>query len=230
MKFENPHCDHHDCRKALPPALKQEKSRPWGTEKTPPGVGRTSLFLAQDGILDLVHQALLGRGLLVVVVRDGAAVLLGLAGRRGLGRVGLEDVAGAAPAAVLCGAALSALNPVSAVSGRDSVARDDVATYGLTSWSARVSAASVFLAMLPVPPRPVVTTDVLRVGVSRSVGWILADLLESTMLPAPPRPEEARLPLISVVYCSKRGTDGSETQESPERDVRRASWGAKGRP
>ena len=38
-------------------------------------------------------------------------------------------------------------------------------THGVTSWSLRAAAGSVFAAMLPVPPRPVVKMLVLRVGV-----------------------------------------------------------------
>ena len=77
-----------------------------------PGLDQMPLFLAEDRVLDLVHQCLL----VVVFVRHGAAVLPRLLGRLGVGRVGLEDVAGAAPAAVR-GAALPALDPAGAVSG-----------------------------------------------------------------------------------------------------------------
>lgn len=65
-------------------------------------------------------------------------------------------------------------------------------THGSTSWRARVSTGSVFLAMFPDPPRPVVTMEVLSVGVSRSLAWSLGDSEESTMLPAPPRPDDWR--------------------------------------
>lgn len=60
--------------------------------------------------------------------------------------------------------------------------------YGSTSWRRRASAGSSVAAMLPVPPRPVVKTLVLRVGVWRSFaerrGWLAVE----EMLPAPPRP------------------------------------------
>lgn len=48
----------------------------------------------------------------------------------------------------------------------------------------------MFFAMLPVPPRPVVTTEVLRVGVSRSEAVNFGESLALDMLPAPPRPCE----------------------------------------
>ena len=76
---------------------------------------RGSLFLAQDRILDLVDQVLLV-GLLGLVVGHGAAILLGLLCGFGLARVGLEDIAGTTPTAVLRGTALSALDPAAAVS------------------------------------------------------------------------------------------------------------------
>lgn len=69
-------------------------------------------------------------------------------------------------------------------------ARERKTTYGSTSWRALVLAASLFLVMFPEPPRPVVTTDSFRVGVSRSCGLIFGDFVLSTMLPAPPRPED----------------------------------------
>lgn len=72
-------------------------------------------------------------------------------------------------------------------------------TYGCTSCRALVSIGSTFLAMLPEPPRPVVTIEVLRVGVARSWGWILGDLVLSTMLPAPPRPLLAKCPPPPIV-------------------------------
>lgn len=68
--------------------------------------------------------------------------------------------------------------------------KENKRTYGDTSCIARVSAGSTFFAMLPVPPLPVVTTEVLSVGVSRSLGSMRGDLVLSTMLPAPPLPED----------------------------------------
>ena len=74
-------------------------------------------------------------------------------------------------------------------------------TYGSTSCLFRVSTGSEFFAMLPVPPRPVVTMAVLRVGVCRSSGWMRGDLELSTMLPAPPRPDDWKWPVI--VFSSR---------------------------
>lgn len=50
--------------------------------------------------------------------------------------------------------------------------------------------------MFPWPPRPVVTTEVLRVGVWRSEAVSLGDSLALAMLPAPPRPWDANWELI----------------------------------
>ena len=77
--------------------------------------GQEQLFLAHDLLLDLVHQVLLVRLLVVLVVHHGAAVLR-LLGRLGVARLVLEDVAGATPAAVLCTPALAALDTVNIVS------------------------------------------------------------------------------------------------------------------
>ena len=65
-------------------------------------------------------------------------------------------------------------------------------------------------AMLPEPPRPVVTTDVLRTGVLRSAGVSLGDLELSAMLPAPPRPWEETLVVIltEVVFAGGREERG----------------------
>jgi len=72
------------------------------------------------------------------------------------------------------------------------------ATYGSTSWRSLVSTGSEFLAMLPLPPRPVVTTAVLSVGVWRSSGWRGTFLLLSRMLPAPPRPDDWRFDMMGI--------------------------------
>lgn len=75
-------------------------------------------------------------------------------------------------------------------------------THGLTSWRKRVSTGSVFFAMLPVPPRPVVTMGFFSVGVCRSEGCNFGEDLASDMLPAPPRPCEAYCEAIVVcVVC-----------------------------
>jgi hypothetical protein len=75
-------------------------------------------------------------------------------------------------------------------------------TYGSTSWRRRFSSASRPAAKLPVPPRPVVTIEVFRVGVCRSSGWSCGALELSTMLPAPPRPEDWRW---DMMICSDGG-------------------------
>jgi len=75
-------------------------------------------------------------------------------------------------------------------------------TYGSTSWRSLVSAGSEFLAILPDPPRPVVTTAVLRVGVCRSSAWRGMFLLASRMFPAPPRPDDWRFDMVNAcVTC-----------------------------
>jgi hypothetical protein len=71
-----------------------------------------------------------------------------------------------------------------------------VGTYGSTSCLARVSRGSRFGAMLPKPPRPVVTTGVLRKGVSRSEGLTRGDRAALAMLPAPPRPVDVMLDML----------------------------------
>ncbi len=73
--------------------------------------------------------------------------------------------------------------------------------YPSTSWRRRVSYGSSFLAMLPVPPRPVVTTGFLRTGVSRSDGFSLGDCRASAMLPAPPRPCDESCDAVKVGRC-----------------------------
>lgn len=87
-------------------------------------------------------------------------------------------------------------------------------TYGWTSCLALVSIGSRFLAMFPEPPRPVVTTDVLSVGVCRSWGWILGDLALSTMLPAPPRPLLAKCPPPPIVAVGMSVEFGEYTGQS----------------
>ena len=179
-----------------------------------------SLFLAKEEVLALLRPAQLSIALLQRVVVDGRRIPRQL-GRLGLVRADLEDVASTTAADVGGAVALSAGDPAVLVSipskawggsnppppgkratdgmgflGRRCAAeqgqREREKTYGSTSWRSRVSAGSVFLAMLPVPPRPVVTTEVLRVGVSRSLGPSLGDMELLTMLPAPPRPEDCR--------------------------------------
>jgi hypothetical protein len=76
-------------------------------------------------------------------------------------------------------------------------------TYGITSWRARVSAGSLLAAMFPEPPRPVVMTGFLSVGVSRSLGPRRGDLDVSPMLPAPPRPVDCMGP----VMVSRKGVN-----------------------
>lgn len=56
----------------------------------------------------------------------------------------------------------------------------------------------MFCAILPEPPRPVVTIGVLRVGVSRSEGAIRGDLEASAMLPAPPRPVDVKPDILDL--------------------------------
>lgn len=87
-------------------------------------------------------------------------------------------------------------------------------TYGPTSCRARVSAGSLFGAMLPEPPRPVVTTDVFKVGVWRSAGWIWGDLEASAMLPAPPRPVEMFPVILREVVSCLNGICVSEIEYS----------------
>lgn len=77
-------------------------------------------------------------------------------------------------------------------------------TYGPTSWRMRVSRGSLFLAMLPVPPRPVVTIGFFKVGVSRSDGVIFGDCFASAMFPAPPRPCDESCEVILYDACTGR--------------------------
>lgn len=122
----------------------------------------------------------------------------------------LEDVAGSATTGMLSASAWSPRDAAHVVSKRaDRALRMDSSTHAFTSWRKRVSAGSLFLAMLPVPPRPVVTKGFLRIGVSRSVGVSWGDLVASFMLPAPPRPWEAR-PDIAVQVLLGSGSSKRE--------------------
>lgn len=55
--------------------------------------------------------------------------------------------------------------------------------------------------MFPLPPRPLVTTFVFNVGVSRSSGVSLGDLDWSRMFPAPPLPVDASIVAVFMFDC-----------------------------
>lgn len=77
-------------------------------------------------------------------------------------------------------------------------------TYATTSCARLAASGSLFFAMLPEPPRPVVYTSLLSVGVSSDGGCRSEGVLP--MFPAPPRPcERARCSAEVRRGCSGRG-------------------------